>query len=660
MAVASSIQKYDVRFKVGDEAEQGFMVYRGKSGFPGDSGRTDRSAQPDSPLPGQNLPMITRDFSGGGLDSRHVLPNTYGYGYPALITPRGVCPPGVLEELEMPSGVTGDWYPRASFEGDFTTGEPYSVYLLVGHYALKALGNRPPVSIDNNFGTQRPLSSCRFNGPAFVGTDTGNLWRVSNGWTQSGSYARKYLVSLSMTFGGQFAGTSGQGGQYKNAVVGTDQTTGALSWTTVDPMSGPWYPGTPVPVGQSHAGVTGLIATAETFAVIKSDGVWKVDGRGKARWLTRYWADDWDYLHNGAVAMFYGPGFVLASHANYLDLVPFTDARQNAPMPVQPGAAFTNETPCYGQVTAMTTVAGKALVAMYNVDLNESTLWLGQLRDEAGVETLGLMVWHGAIQVVPGKVQELFLSSVAPTGEENVPWLWIGSSDDGTPRLFRTRMPRGGSDPHLDASFPYADRFTFYTGWNDGGSAYSATEKSSRRVDAVLDGENESNYVEIAIAVDNGEYSDVGTITEPRDSILVDQQDGIAFSLRINGVGSESSPTTLRNVTLNTTLRPEQMEEREFIFDITPDMLDNQGAAITQTPDELEAYLRSLQLEHDVTLFDEFGTELTGKVMPGVRSVPVLDPTTNGWRKLVRVVFHKSTEEWRWDDGGTYEPGGTW
>lgn len=662
---------HDVTFQIGDERPRGFKIFRGRTGHPGLRGGRNLPVQPGSPLPAQDLPMISGDFSGGGGYSQKWAPNVYLKTFPGdARDPRGVCQPSELEYLPMPVGaLTGRW--TCAFELDNVSASvPPDLYLMGDHYAFIVKTGTSGMNVSAYFSDLfTPLSAARYGGgPAYVFGEGGlNIWRapvsVTDVWTQSTDFAGRHVVNVSMVFGAAFGGT----GVPLNAFV-ADVDGSVIKWTTGDPMFDVnWKPLAGQAIGQGHHAITGLVAATKAFAVLKADGCYKVEGSGESKNLTPYWEKDTVIGHAGICGMFVG-GHLFASHPRMYDMVPFTDTRQIQSFNATPGAwPIPNESDIDGQITANTmSGTGELIVALYNHNTDQSTIWLGRLRANGGPDGIGPVLWHGAYQVIPGRCTLLHVTSLAEVGAEPEPWLYMGSTVTtaqtlngrdytATMHMHRCRLARGGA-PLRDPSYPFAPKGYIYLSNTDGGEQHSATLKSTRRVEAQMEGTPGVNRIRVATSADGAAVGESTRLDPPRQSAIVEQQEGTGFAPVITLEGSRTSPTVLRSFTLHTTLRPEQASELHMLIDCGPSLATRAGAIEIELMKENYRYLQRLAQEEDVLLTVD-GDTILGKVMGDISFTTEAASGESGYRRVVPLRFVETTTQDRYGHGRRYGGG---
>lgn len=624
--------------------------------------------------PGEDLPRPQRSWHHGSGQSRlasdAAVADRIDYCWPAdNRRERSILPPPKLEELPMPVEVTGRW--TATFEQEWVTGtpQPADFFALVDHYCLRLTTGQSVPVIDAFFSALfTPLSAVNFGGPVYVGGDglslfrreAGGTWRQSSDFFPATPVQRRHLALAKVRRGQEFAEGSGTAGQERLTLFGSlYPPSGSFKWCSGDPLNpGDWYPGTAPSLGLSNNAITYMFSAPSAVAFLKPEGVFLHNGTSSMH-LTPYWASDLDIYNAGVWGMFYRNG-MLASHPRYLDFVPYSFSFQQAPRKVWPIPG--NTSPVQGQVTAGTIVDGEPMLAVYIESLNQSAICAGAPADLVGAEGgVSPLVWYFALQIIPGRVDVMAVTSRPPIGGESVPYVHCLASNapglsslDTTlkSRWFRFRIAKGGN-PLMDDTYPFATYWTAYATEDDLGEEFAGTQATTRRAAVVAGG---GDFGVFSVSADGGAYVEQGQVSSPGSSWRAPTQvSGRRFKWKFEGYGYEDDPYELQSFTPHYILSPDEIERDVHQLILTPRLTTGDGTVVDVDVAAEEQFIRYIQKQGDVHYMDPTGQEWLGKVVPGRQRMLV--KTDDDWGVILTVGVDRIAMIRYWGRGPRYGDG---
>lgn len=654
-----------------------YRLYVPPKGKPEGSESWD-SAVSNFPIQVKDVETVQNDWSGGFGYSRlggNTPKNGYAWTQPGYCRdPFLFCPPGRIEELTMPvntrtasataisrAPIAGRDWQNADGSTDFffTCGE----YICVDAHGAGAIndiyyggtpgGNHAVQYVSAELFDDAANGTAIFFGLYWnnaIGAPYNSIVKYNAaGFSRAGAnYVSAGMMKVAhMAPGGRLTGglltssmNAGEGADYL-IVNDTSQTAGTANSLKAcpkgqDPLNINNY-ATWANIGHKKYNVARLVGSRQHCYVVKPDGVFDFDELGNSWPLTSWWNDVID-LNNGGCASYWDGG-IITSHRMGVNWISVSDStpRQDKPEWVTPGYKTGNETPIFGQMTAICEGAGWIYGAMNNG--SNSYIMAGTPDPNSPSRIL----WHGAEAYLEG----VAVTMICISNASGRPMLYYGGLDaaDGiTPRLFRQYMAKGAG-PLQDllygsSGFQFNETASLYmptNTWN-----YPGADKLIQAFDIQADGLTADSFAEVFAAVNlEHAYDTTGYISQgaiafsPGGTVYSDDGTGTAttgggflmgrhLNTRIDLHGPFNAPVRLRNLMTTAAIKVRTSAERLLTFEITKAMPANDCGLDRSDMNFAYAHLVSLQDSHEVTMTDEFSADpLTVMVQSG--------SVTRGW-----------------------------
>lgn len=585
----------------------------------------------------RGVPITLGDFSSGmgASQAGDGDQGLYSYGTNVCTRwPRVVMPAGLATEISVT--VSGATEITSSVEQDG------HLYLLAGRYALKIANGTASATIstaDQDLGAAfLSADAVNFDGNAYVGGTGGFIWKLATGgtWSQSADTKLKHLATVYWEHAANGAGGFDTVGSER--LVGTDvlSVTSPTTFRHVPAGSDPKVLAnysSAIKVGDTSFPITSIAAANRHVWFCTQGGVADVMANGYSPILNPYFKQQFDVL-NGAVSMYLG-GLLFVSHVQGLDRVDVSGNRMDAPDWVMPGAGRANETPIYGRVSAMTTEAGWVVASVYNG--TDSYVVYGRESGPRGMD------WHGAELVVTGeRVSHLRVASKSPGGSSQ-PCIWVCSvTGAGAVKLRWLSIPKAASPlqellNNLSAAGVYTGTHRWATSWSLTLSDLTWGDERLRKIltgyFARADRLTSATYLKVFARKEAGAYAQQGSgdpslaimRRSPRSELLsvetgIDRTtQGHTIGLRLDGVGTSTTPAVLREFTARALLRPELLDTRHYRILLGAAQSQRNTTTFPGDPARTYARLVALQTREPLDLKDEMGVTRKVTVNPGIQ-----------------------------------------
>ncbi len=598
------------------------------------------------------------DWSGGSFYSRRIVPNGHAWtengdaSLPGLFLPAGL----LTEVTLFAGGVIGDGEVLASAE----FGE--HLYFGVGNEMIRLPGGTATATVgERDFGAPATIRSLVvFNGVLYAGGSGMMLGRKTNpaGTWEEATFGRRYLDTV----------------QWRIQDVPAWRLVGCgsgnnVNWVEADPFTeADW---TPTPLGASWqrigndgTDVTTMVAAPRHIFFVKSDtGLHSLDAKGDAPCLTPWWKSTHS-VEGQTSALLVGRYVYVPTRQGLVRVdVSDTTARQDRPDWCHPGFGLPNETPARGEVTALCSVAGAVVAALWNG--TDSYLCWGYDRADIGIPGGGPMVWYTKTYL-PGER----ITHLRPTAPNSVPRLWIGSvAANGIPKLRWLSLPKGANpiQEYLwGGDHQFATSCVLVTASDVWGNA--AAKKTMRRLGVTSEDGNLG--VEAALAIDLAvDSTGVGNWTEQqivRESpyatfLTTNELTGYRTVMRVRGSGTPTHPPILRGLVPRADLYVEQDELWVYQVVVGDGVTKRDGGSDDRDQGTVHDRLKYLAGLGHMTMRDELGNELEVIVQPALPWEAAETPTVpNAQQRIISLTVSVVERPFYWDVDGNWDAGRLW
>lgn len=693
----------------------------------------------DQEQPRREDSIIFDDFSNGVGQAWRGFPNSAAFtinGYTR--SPRAFLPAGRLTEIPLPETWTADElagdirrHAVSEHQGDIIIGAGQHILRIPG-------GDVDMAPIDEyNLGAGVQIQNIIiYNGHALVSTDLyADDWQYLTGWNPlsniwetaalAGTLATRpvgpnyvefakpvYLEHMVKVFQ-EIDGTGGtrifgNNGPMTYVYTQTDDFDSLIGNTELWSGGGGVGIGTTgIPVGDSSYAITGMFASNRVPFIAKEDGVYSIESAGIYHPnLTTYMQDNISRW-NGASGKFHN-GYLFVSTPTGIDRVDVASRmRIDIAESVNPSFFFSNETPIFGPVTAMTDDQGWLATSFFNGQ--DSHLMYTIPREKTISNMPSQMVWHGSECTIEG--EEITMLYTADIGSRRV--MFIGTHDGVRMHLYWLSLAIGNPlqdylNPSGEHIFETGDRSTrddapirpvqLYLpieDWGDGNA-----KKVIRRFDLygsfinmpqyTLDGQGHTVVGEELRAAEIDVYAnaDTGSLLfyqgfDPESYATGWSFQGTAASNRASFIPSGSStegyqiavmlsgklfnmapeeapyetyaPFVVRTFKVRATKIVEQMEEREYTVQLGYLEHNLQGGRVHSDAHYKFARLYELQNSGPVGLIDEWGEHLIVKVEPGITYELRPEKLTQPWTIVTKISVSILGRPFYYDTGSLFD-----
>lgn len=601
----------------------------------------------------QDVPRLWDDWSGGSGYSRRDqrVPNGYAWcigdaRFPGVFAPSGQC-----REVAYGGAIGLPAATYASFE------LPGMIGFCAGSQVIQVSSiTGEQLGLMHSFASGAEATAAEiFDGKVVVGMtgDFMHTYDIATGvWTRSADVRRDWLAVVYWVVGGV--------GAYRlvGAVTGTHEIKifPANPTTPGDLMvDADWS--APYPIGGRDREIRHLVASADHVYVVKTDGVYDIDGRGYAPNLTPYWGTQYNRT-NGLTAMVAGD-YVYASHVQGLDRVKIgSGPNRDRPEWCHPGVGQSAEGPAFGMVRAVTVDGPWIVAAQFNG--TDTYICYGQSRDQPGVPAgVGPILWHQALARIPGVI----VTYMRVHEVNGLPWLWIaGVLPNGRdPRMWRMALVRAANPMQAllwpgqygPANFPWATSATLVMPGDDWGDATAF--KTLRRWDIQaqnLSQDIAETYLDLYAAAEDGPFEAQGRVQTNRETLIPSEGVATGYRLtpRVDMVGTATAPALLRALKARASVSVDATEIRVYhvLLGQTTEGLNR--ARDRRDPEVLFAQLWVTQMLGPIPMRDHRGRDLTVKV-ENVAQVEEEEPGLAGrrWTIVATVTLSVLTRPAYWD-----------
>lgn len=484
-----------------------------------------------------------------------------------------------------------------------------------------------------------------------------------------------------------------------NSFVGRDRLVGRVSTNSkqIVHMSAPNDPlrdaawttgGGEITINKGTYPINSLVASNQHVWIGTSGGLADLNAVGYSPVLNPYFGAMRDDTRNGSAALYWN-GIVFINHVQGLAAVPVGDAsRHDTDGFVEYGHGYSNESPIYGQCSALGIEGSWPIASFYNG--TDSWICYGELASQSSRTPI---IWHPEHVLRGFQVTHLKATSPA-TGQ---PRLWFGGTS-GT--LWWASLPRAATPlqeylQNLSGAGVYTGTHAWETRWLVVMSAVDLGDKASRKIalryDAQADYLGTARYLRVFARAEHGPWVQQGSgadpvlATSPRSSLLPTNPlvTGHNIQIRIDGAGGATTPAVLRQFKA----RFEQVQEtRETVayIAVLASALSTGNTAVSQR-DVLADFraLKALQTSAPVQFRDEDDESKLVRVNPGIsrRELKHYPLGGNSFESVKAVVFSVSqvpssvsdlildtsgttttnqTNVLVWDSGSSYDSEKTW
>lgn len=298
----------------------------------------------------------------------------------------------------------------------------------------------------------------------------------------------------------------------------TEQT---FVYTTADPtVAGNWSSPTGVIQGDTNISTYLGDTTYQIRSVaysngriywVKGDGVYDSDSSGYTPNITPYVGDI--QSDDNGLCSYYHDGYVYFATASGLQRIGTTDRiRVDVPEYVHPGFGRPVDGPIYGIPTAITSVDGWLVVALWNG--RESFIIYGKDPSKLGVDIPVPLIWHGAMAHFPGAKITALGKARMPTE----PKLLIGQWNPTTLRAQVTTMdlPKAASPYQAwksDEDYLFQTRWRIYFTGED--LLLPNIRKALLRGDITSENVTPSRKIEVYTSFDGTTYAEKTSAGDP-------------------------------------------------------------------------------------------------------------------------------------------------
>lgn len=605
------------------------------------------------PLKPDDAPFVTKlwqNLGAGAGWTRETPESAAGGGYShgqniTSQTPGIIMPAGRLEEITLPAGVTSGIYDAEFFDGDLWISTS-------GRYLVNVAGGTATAGTREDLGSGYTSSSLQVFDSALLisGAGSGSIFSYNGStFTQGTSVERSRLDQVAWTIGDYLAtgASAGTAGGYAQRLIGTNASgTGFYHLASgANPLvAGNWS--SLIPLDSSPYTIQNIVAAAHTVWFSGVGGLYGVDGLGWAPNLTP-WVKKFYSGSNGAACM-YHDGYVFYGHRHGLAMVPTTGERQDTPVWIQFGNGTANGTPIYGRPYHLES-AGSCLYVAYG---DSGSTYIMALR-----MTSDGPIWSGPERFIDGE-QPTMLRVMDLGGR---PYLVIGTSASGTPKLYRMSLPLTGS-PYSDYLQNTAHEFATDSSLTL--SKWDLNDPSPKEVhqyEIISENLGEGKSITLNVSTDGAAYVDQGVAqTSPRRVLLpsIAASAGVDAQIRLDLLNPADDPVVLRMVAARMSVQPEPIEINEYTLMIQEgQQLLNTSTQRNLNPKSVFRSLLALPTQGTVSMTDQFGDSLQVRVRSVVDAQVHEEAKGKPWTAIVTLRVVVLSRQVLYNDGVEYGTG---
>lgn len=519
-------------------------------------------------------------------------------------------------------------------------------FFLMGRYCIKIANGTdvgPILTYEKDFGPGVTSFDAEYlNGSVYVGTSD-TIWERTAGGTWSNidpDTTIKTTVRVDKLAGVYWEANDPSSGTF----VGRDRLVGRVSTATtqVIHMSAPNSPlkaaswSAAIVIARGEYPINSLVASNRHVWCCTSGGVADFNAVGYAPRLNPYFGAMRDDVRNGAASLFWNQ-IVFSSHVQGLNAISVRDdSRQDTDGFVEYGHGGSNESPIYGQCSALGLEGAWPIASFYNG--TDSYICYGEMNN--GRQGRSPIVWHP--EHVLRSLQVTHLRATSPASGQ--PRLWFGGTT-GTlwwASLARAATPLQEYVQNLSGAGAYTGSHAWETAWTVVQTAVDLGDKSARKIllryDAQADYLTNASYLRVYARAERGPWvqqgsgSDPTMAASPRSSLLPTSPlvKGHNVQVRVSGVGGVTTPAVLRQLKARIELVQELRESVSYVA-----LFARNGSILNTTieaTDVLEDFraLKALQTSAPVQMVDEMGETKTVRLNPGISRREVLHYPESG------------------------------
>lgn len=357
-------------------------------------------------------------------------------------------------------------------------------------------------------------------------------------------------------------------------------------------------------VGDPGTAITGLVGLEDLLYCGKADGLYVLDSSGTAWQRTPELRGVVDASNCAGMGAWHGALWV--PHLRGLLRVQEQGEAGYVIASVQPGREAAADNPVRGRVTALVGDDRWLYVALYTG--TDTYILAGR---EMGTADGVAMLWHPLALLEGRACRAMHLSGLWAS-----PRLFLGVGPD----VGYITLPRQADSPLADPDCRYARQGRIYYPAHD--SRVPATTKLYRSVEIHAEGLDSSNYIDVFLRLDDGDWRYAGRAQEsPVSRLLLDPRGLAAKAVRVRlnyTLADEAHVIRILDVVLRAAERPELVPVIAAAVRCADRLPTNGQMVCPRSGAEMAAALRALaKADRSVTLVDPAG---------GVRQVVVLGP----------------------------------
>lgn len=590
---------------------------------------------------------------GMGFTERHD-PQGYGYGRNIdTLTPGVILPGGKITQLDIQPSVINGFAFRDSVR-----------FRAFGQSSLFFFGGKCPVAVsggssatgsfthdfannDLSFGID---SAVVFDGKICAAVDdgTGHLATSTNGvdWVVhdgTGPLDDIRAFKLQVVYW-----ESGGLGAYR--LIAKTSNNGFKTCTGDPTVAGNWT-GEVLIDGMQENGIQSMPASARHVFFGGPDGLFTVDGLGRAHNLVNY-APEAYVIGNFAASIFYD-GSIHANFGNGIVRIPVDGNRNDRPEHYGVGYGTANGSPIAGYAAPPCAWNGYIIWPIYNPSTLETHIMLTYRNGD------GNWIWHGSFATLAGQCTHTRIDS--PSGGQTNLWVCI---EGDPPEIHSVSMPFSGS-AYQELVNGGSHRFSetgsiyFADGWNA-----PTSMRTHYRSDVYADRLDGIAQVGVYANRDHLGWELQGNATSsPRTSFIPATVEESAFRIdyRVDLQGQDDNPPVLRAFQPRATVKREQNKVWSLLLDVGHGVMMLNGDPDTQDPAISADILWNLQESPNgpIRISNRRGDIMFGEVLPGLKD-SLSENADGAWDHIIPVRVRELWIEWRWDDGVPWDSGRFW
>lgn len=614
-------------------------------------------------VPGEQSIVFDQFYEGAGFSRPQGRYGRAGYAYGLRANLR-------KGKVAFGSGYLFDKTPNAPT----TYGAVTDSFKLSGHlfflnrtrYVLRSVGGEAQVDVAKTLDAAfSATSAANFKGRVYVGGTGGDIYSVGPtlaDWTntRTGPDATVYPI-----IGAIRQSVSGRAAMRLFGVTG-----GAATFQHVedDPHdSDDWSGEIRAGDGINPIQTVAVGPTAAWFC--SASGVVEVDEYATAKNLTPWFLRDF-HPNSGRASILLGDQVHVSHGRGHVIVNVGSGLLQSKPQWGQFGAFTGWEGPISGTPTAYANEGGWMAAAYYSHATQSSYVMYGKMREDAGIDGPGPILWHGAEEVISG---EIITHMTVDTGSTNRPWLWICTADVDTPtvlaHIYQKALPRSG-DPLVDffaatqtGTYETAEDWSVYTARQDWG--FPNDDKVLKRFNVRADRLSPGALI-LSSQIDNGDWTEQATMLSSLETDPLPASADSDGALRGREIGvlwrvthPKEQPVLVYSVDARAKPIIESTSMRQYVLAMGESIPMRNGNPENRSPqlvlDQLVA-----RVGDTVDMTNETGSELEVTIEQNIGAEFYEDWEGQGWLQTITLNVAINSSVARYDTDATYSGGDRW